>query len=339
MTESPGTKQGELDSSTVRRSLRSSARIRWPYELALLVTVVCLVTGQSLVGVTIISLGIPPDHYSVFGGVADLWAEGNRLLAVILFSFSVVFPALKCCALGWMWFRPMDPRRRAGLGHWLKPLGKWSMLDMFVVAALVGAVQLRGPFIELATANIEPAAYLFAGAILLSLVLSFWIARLADDQSGDEHFIPKLDFSLVIAAWGAAICLGAALTQPILRVSKKIFSHVYSADSAVAGLLKHHDEPLLVILLLFVVLLPLIYFLWLGSMALMQRTGRNVDRALSYLVFIERWAMVDVYCLGVLLVYFKISNFAKAEMLTGFWLILASAILSIYCAMRVRRVY
>jgi paraquat-inducible protein A len=339
MTEAASGKDGELPSPAGFRSLRSAAQTRWPYELALLVTVVCLVAGQNLVGVTIISLGIPPDHYSVFGGVFDLWAEGNRLLAVILFSFSVVFPALKCVALGWMWFRPMDPRKRASLGHWLKPLGKWSMLDMFVVAALVGAVQLRGPFIDLATANPEPAAYLFAGAILLSLVLSFWIARLADDESGDAHFIPQLDLSLVIAPWGAAICLGAALTQPIMRVSKKIFSHVYSSETAVDGLLKRHDEPLLVILVLFVVLLPLIYFLWLGIVALMQRAGRDVDRALSSLVMIERWAMVDVYCLGLLLVYFKIIGFAEAELLTGFWLILASAVLSIYCAMRVRRVY
>jgi paraquat-inducible protein A len=195
MTEPSSNIDGGQEAAQGRGSLRTLARHRWPFEWAFGLTVVCLIAGQVLPGVTIESLGIEPDHYSVFGGVADLWTKGNRILAVVLFSFSVVFPALKCLALGWMWFIPMGAKRRAQVGHWLKPLGKWSMLDMFVVGALVGAVQLGNPLIQLATAYPEPAAYLFASAVLLSLVLSFWIARLADDVSGEEHFIPRLDFS------------------------------------------------------------------------------------------------------------------------------------------------
>lgn len=319
--------------------MRTLARHRWPFEWAFGLTVVCLIAGQVLPGVTIESLGIEPDHYSVFGGVADLWTKGNRILAVVLFSFSVVFPALKCLALGWMWFIPMGAKRRAQVGHWLKPLGKWSMLDMFVVGALVGAVQLGNPLIQLATAYPEPAAYLFASAVLLSLVLSFWIARLADDVSGEEHFIPRLDFSLVIAPWAAAVCLVIALDQPIMSVSKKIFRHVYSARAVAKELFDSGDVSLLVILALFVVVMPLIYFVALGVVALRQRLGKSVKRSLSVLVMVERWSMVDVYLLGVTLVYYKVGAFADTEVLPGFWLVLACAVLSIYCAARVRRVY
>jgi paraquat-inducible protein A len=323
----------------IRNSLRAVHPRLWAIPALLVLTVALLVIGQVLEGVTIDSLGHEPDRYSVFGGVADLWRTGNRILAIVLFSFSIVFPTVKCCALAWMWFLPMEAGRRANLAHWLKPLGKWSMLDGFVVIALVGSVQLSGPLVDLATATPLLAVYPFAFAILLSIVLSFWLGRLSDDEAGDAHYIPQPDLSLTLAPWGAAGCLLMGWTQPIMRLEKTVFSHTYDLPTASAELLAAGYYVLLVMFLLFCLVLPMIYFVGLGLVAWLQGRGRKLERALSLLVAMERWAMLDVFFLGVLLVYFKVGGFVSVQVLSGFWLISASAALSVYCAFRVRRVY
>lgn len=327
------------DPRAVPRPLREAYPSLWPVPVLLALTVTLLVIGQVLPGVTIHTIGREANQYSVFGGVRDLWRGGNELLACVLFCFSILFPAVKCGALIWIWFLPMQPRRRANFGHWLKPLGKWSMLDTFVVIALVGAVQLRKMGLTLATAYPEPAVYLFASAIVLSILLSFWIARLADDQAGDEHFIPKLDLSLLLAPWGAAGCLVAAFFYPVMLVEKKMFESSYELVTAARALEGSHEYALLGVFLLFVLVLPLVYFVGLGVLTIRQWQGKTIERALSMLVAMERWAMVDVFFLGVLLVYAKVGAFANVIVSPGFWLIAAAAGLSVYCAARVRRVY
>lgn len=321
-----------------RRSLHELSQGRWWVPGLLLVTAGCLLAGQVLPGVTLEAIGRETEHYSVMGGVMDLWKLGHPLLATILFCFSIVFPSLKLLALGWMWFAPLPARGRAQLGHWLKALGKWSMLDTFVVAALIGSVQLS-KFITAAEASAEPAVYFFASAILLSILLSFVIGGLADRAWGAEHRPPHLGASMVLAPWLAATCLLAGLFQPLLLIEKKLLENVYALPESIGDLVDVGEFFLLTMLALFVIGLPLVYFLGLGLVALAQRAGRPVDRALPRLVALERWAMVDVYFLGLLLVDRRVSNIATVTRPAGFWLIAAAALLSIYCAFRVRRVW
>ena len=321
------------------RSLRSIHADAWWIPALLLIAGGWLVAGQVLPGVTIRTVSRPEAHYSVYGGVVDLWKGGNGFLAVVLFSFSIVFPTVKWLALVWMWFCPLDAARRASAAHWLKPLGKWSLVDTFVVAALVGAVQLRTKLVDLATAEVESAVYWFGGSIVISIFLSFRIGRLADDEAGGEHFIPRPDRTLILAPLLAAGCLVAGLLQPILLVEKKLFQHTYSFPVAWGELVAGGEWFLAAVLGLFVAVLPLVYFVGLGVSAWRQAAGRGDGRALSGLVAVERWAMIDVYFLGVLLVNSKVDGFADATRLPGFWFLAAAAALSIYCAFRVRRVY
>ena len=59
--------------------------------------------------------------------------------------------------------------------HWLGILGKWSMLDVFVVAILIVLVKI-GP---LAKVEAQRGLYWFAGAILLSMITSMYVDSLA----------------------------------------------------------------------------------------------------------------------------------------------------------------
>ncbi|MBI3996415.1 MAG: paraquat-inducible protein A [Candidatus Omnitrophica bacterium] len=113
--------------------------------------------------------------YSVWAGVVALWQQNELALAAILFFFSIVFPIVKLIGLATIWFLRLPDEHRAVLLHWLGVLGKWSMLDVFVVAILIVLVKL-GPFVK-----IEPrlGVYVFAAAIAASMLTTMYVERLA----------------------------------------------------------------------------------------------------------------------------------------------------------------
>ncbi len=113
--------------------------------------------------------------YSVWAGVVALWNQREPLLALIVFAFSMVFPIVKLVTLGIIWFMRLAEARRVWLLRWLEALGKWSMLDVFVVAILIVLVKL-GPL-----ANVKPRAgvYVFTAAIVCSMLTTRYVESIA----------------------------------------------------------------------------------------------------------------------------------------------------------------
>ena len=113
--------------------------------------------------------------YSIWAGIVELWKQNDLLLATVVFFFSMVFPVIKVGALAVLWFGRLPEDSRASLLHVLGLLGKWSMLDVFVVSILIVLVKL-GPM-----ARVEPRAgvYFFSAAILLSMVTTMYVDFLA----------------------------------------------------------------------------------------------------------------------------------------------------------------
>ena len=114
--------------------------------------------------------------YSVWAGVVALWDQGEHALAAVLFFFSIIFPTIKLIGLAIIWFEKLPEDKRTHLLHWLSLLGKWSMLDVFVVAILIVLVKL-GPFVK-----VEPrvGVYVFSAAILASMLTTMYISALAN---------------------------------------------------------------------------------------------------------------------------------------------------------------
>lgn len=308
----------------------------WDVPVLLGLAAALLLVGQILPGVTIHFVVREPERYSVMGGVIDLWQVGNEALAVILFSFSVVFPVVKLVALAILWFRPLPEARRARWCHALKALGKWSMLDTFVVILLVGTVQLSR-LVTIVKTNPEPAVYAFGAAILLSIGLTFRVASLAAPRDEGVESRAGLDLPLGFAALGAAACLVAALVFPVMRVEKKGIEHVYSIVEGTLALDQGLEPLLALTLALLVVLLPLAFLIGIGVLCIRPRGA--TPRTLARLVALERWAMADVFVLALWLVYTKVSGIAEVTRLAGYWAMVAAGLLSLYCAFRVRRVY
>ena len=115
------------------------------------------------------------NEYSVIQGVNSLWEQGQITLAIIVFFFSIVFPIIKLSALALIWSVPLPEQKRQVVLYWLGLLGKWSMLDVFVVAILIVLVKL-GP---LAKIEAQRGVYWFAAAIVLSMITSMYVERLA----------------------------------------------------------------------------------------------------------------------------------------------------------------
>lgn len=108
---------------------------------------------------------------TILSGITGLWHDGMFAIAAIVFVASILIPFLKLVGLTWLLIsvRRRTTRRRRGLTRLYNVLGfigRWSMLDVFLVGFLAGAVQFGG------LATIEPRAGIvaFAAAVVLTVL-------------------------------------------------------------------------------------------------------------------------------------------------------------------------
>lgn len=147
------------------------------YDVPLLIFAsgAALVVGLSLPFMSIKQLIFWEDEYTLFTSIRGMWESEHYALACLIFFFSIVFPFAKVLALAGAWYVRMPAGKRERALHWLGMLGKWSMLDVFVIAILIVLTQSKG----VVDAQAQAGLYVFALAILLSMVASVRIERLA----------------------------------------------------------------------------------------------------------------------------------------------------------------
>ncbi len=119
--------------------------------------------------------------YSLWSGMIGLFRDRHYGLAVILLVFSILFPFTKLAVLMILWVGRFTDARRQDVLKWLERLGRWSMLDVFVVAMIVVIAKTGGAL----QARPRLGIYLFAAAVLLSMVLTRYIHRLARRRKTD----------------------------------------------------------------------------------------------------------------------------------------------------------
>jgi paraquat-inducible protein A len=110
---------------------------------------------------------------TILSGVIYFWISGAYGLAVIVFVASFLVPLFKLVALFVLVLTAQRRSRwrrteRAKLYHLIELLGRWSMLDVFVVALLAGLVRIEG-FAEI-SAGTGIAA--FASVVVLTMLAS-----------------------------------------------------------------------------------------------------------------------------------------------------------------------
>jgi paraquat-inducible protein A len=129
----------------------------------LLASATALALGLFLPVVRIDRFFFLTDRVSILQGIGALLHEGEIVVGVVVLLFSAVFPLLKLVLAFWLWgWTDVRAARFEHLARRLEWLGKWSMVDVLVVALLVFSVKATG----LANATTQAGLYFFCAAVL-----------------------------------------------------------------------------------------------------------------------------------------------------------------------------
>ncbi len=105
---------------------------------------------------------------TIMGGVIEFWQHGDYPVAIIIFAASVLIPVLKIASIAALCLASHSgrrPREMTRLYRVTEFVGRWSMVDVFVVAILVGVVQL-GSTISI---HPGPGALSFTAVVILTM--------------------------------------------------------------------------------------------------------------------------------------------------------------------------
>jgi paraquat-inducible protein A len=116
---------------------------------------------------------------TIWGGIETLFRSGEWFVATVIFLASLVIPLLKIVCLLYLsthiaQSRKVCPSRADGyLRQMIEVLGRWSMLDIFLVAILIAMLK----FGKIAHAEIRSGAVYFLLVVLLTMAASELISE------------------------------------------------------------------------------------------------------------------------------------------------------------------
>jgi paraquat-inducible protein A len=132
---------------------------------------------------------------TIMSGIRYLWNSGSWATAVVVFVASIVQPVLKLSILTYIAIcvqrgRVRNPLRQARLYRFVHVIGRWSMLDIYVVTLLVALVQSP----TLAEIEAGPAAIAYGALVAFTMLASqsfdprlIWDAARSPRRARDAH--------------------------------------------------------------------------------------------------------------------------------------------------------
>jgi len=118
---------------------------------------------------TMVELGVVTSN-TIIGGIIYFWKGGAYPIALVILTASIIIPLLKIIAISWLCLAATGKLHPSpamlGKMYWFTELmGRWSMVDIFVVGILVALVQL-GNYM---TVTPGPGALAFGGVVVLTM--------------------------------------------------------------------------------------------------------------------------------------------------------------------------
>jgi paraquat-inducible protein A len=133
------------------------------------------IAGIFLPFTSVTKLWLFENQVSVYRGLIVLWQAGEIFLFLILFVFTVCFPFVKINTMLMLWLYPhLNAESAQRMYHFVSDLGKWSMLDVFVMAILVLTVKSSG----VANVQVGGGFFLFFASVMLTQLASLWTGKL-----------------------------------------------------------------------------------------------------------------------------------------------------------------
>ena len=112
------------------------------------------------------------EHYSLLQSIAALIETQDYVLAGVIGVFSILFPILKVLSLAFL--NMAAPKNlSSGTLKFLEALGKWSMMDVLLVALVVFSAKTSG----LAEASALPGLWFYGTATTASVLASVMIKK------------------------------------------------------------------------------------------------------------------------------------------------------------------
>ncbi len=279
--------------------------------------------------------------FSLTSSVKDMWQAHVYVLAILVALCSGVWPYTKIILLGVCWFSPTVPRRGQIL-EWIDVLGKWALVDTFVMtlmlvafhfdvtvgdttgdpqaSSLVDAVTVR-VFVEAL-----PSFFVYVLASCLSLVLGHvTVARHRSFDVVDDAPLPlcSMRYVLGFAAMLVLVIVGCCLASFDFHIeglaglvlgdkAKRRYS-LMSLGEAIPGSSKdaRGAVSLEVVYFFFGFALPLVQLVLLAVLWVVPLSLKLQQRLYVACEVSTSWAALDVFAVGVVAALLEISKFAQ----------------------------
>lgn len=155
-----------------REGARRINSLQW--TLALLLTSLMLYVPANLLPIMITDGLGNRLNSTIMAGLILLWEDGSIPVALVIFIASIMVPSLKMIALGWLCWdaagrrerKTADSERMHLLYEVVEFVGRWSMIDVFVIAVLSGLVRIG----RLMSISPGIGVLLFASVVILTMI-------------------------------------------------------------------------------------------------------------------------------------------------------------------------
>ncbi|ENX21810.1 paraquat-inducible protein A [Acinetobacter vivianii] len=160
---------------------KSGLHVRKPQSLnrtfALVVAAAILYIPANVLPMTVTDSLLGRQQDTIISGVIYFWQNGDYLVSVVIFMASIFIPILKLLILVFLLVAVsmqsssklhFSPEHCALLYRIVEFIGRWSMIDVFVVALLTALIQIQ----SLATILAGPGAVAFGAVVVLTMFAS-----------------------------------------------------------------------------------------------------------------------------------------------------------------------
>lgn len=154
----------------------------------LLTAFICYIPANLLpiMSVNMLGQGSPS---TIMSGVVVFLQHGSYLVGGVIFVASILVPTFKLVGMALLLYsiqshQRLSARQRILMFRFIEWIGRWSMIDIFVIAVLVALVN----FGQLASIEAGPGAIAFSCVVILTMFAArTFEPRLIWDNTSNEH--------------------------------------------------------------------------------------------------------------------------------------------------------
>ncbi|WP_268991589.1 membrane integrity-associated transporter subunit PqiA [Limnobaculum eriocheiris] len=145
------------------------------WTLALLVTSIMLYIPANILPIMVTEVLGNRMASNIISGVIILWEDGSYPVSLVIFIASIMVPTLKILAIGWLCYDASDTGKMGSnldrekmhyLYEVVEFVGRWSMIDVFVIGVLSALVRMG----RLMSIYPDVGAVLFAMVVILTMI-------------------------------------------------------------------------------------------------------------------------------------------------------------------------